>query len=137
MTVMTSREFNQDTSGAKRAAAGGPVFITDRGKPSYVLLSIEEYQRLTGEKDGRSQRLFIRRVRTRSNLKSRGSMISALSRSISPDVSSRYERRFQTSQTAGGQGGSKLQRLVRRNIPRSHLCLRDHAFRKRARSSAS
>lgn len=49
MTVMTSREFNQDTSGAKRAAAEGPVFITDRGKPSHVLLSIEEYQRLAGK----------------------------------------------------------------------------------------
>lgn len=47
-TVMTSREFNQDTSGAKRAAEEGPVFITDRGRPAHVLLSIEEYQRLTG-----------------------------------------------------------------------------------------
>jgi hypothetical protein len=50
MTVMTSREFNQDTGSAKRAAAEGPVFITDRGKPSHVLLSIEEYQRLAGKK---------------------------------------------------------------------------------------
>lgn len=47
-TILTSREFNQDTSGAKRAASHGPVFITDRGKPAHVLLSIEEYQRLTG-----------------------------------------------------------------------------------------
>ena len=45
----TSREFNQDTASAKRAAQEGPVFITDRGKPSHVLLSIEEYRRLAGE----------------------------------------------------------------------------------------
>lgn len=46
VTVMTSREFNQDTAKAKRAAAKGPVFITDRGRPSHVLLSKEEYDRL-------------------------------------------------------------------------------------------
>ncbi|NNM73375.1 type II toxin-antitoxin system Phd/YefM family antitoxin [Enterovirga aerilata] len=49
MTVsrMTSREFNQDTARAKRAAENGPVLITDRGTPSHVLLSIEDYRRLT------------------------------------------------------------------------------------------
>lgn len=47
-TTLTSREFNQDASGAKRAANNGPVFITDRGRPAHVLLSIEEYQRLVG-----------------------------------------------------------------------------------------
>jgi len=41
--MMSSREFNQDTSGAKRATAEGPVFITDRGRPSHVLMSMEEY----------------------------------------------------------------------------------------------
>jgi prevent-host-death family protein len=45
---MSSREFNQDTSRAKKAAAEGPVFITDRGKTAHVLLSIEDYQRITG-----------------------------------------------------------------------------------------
>ena len=49
MTTLTSREFNQDASRAKRAAKAGPVFITDRGQPQHVLLSIEEYRRLTGE----------------------------------------------------------------------------------------
>lgn len=48
VTTMTSREFNQDTSGAKKAAQRGPVFITDRGRPAHVLLTIEDYQRLTG-----------------------------------------------------------------------------------------
>ena len=46
---MSSREFNQDTGLAKRAAQGGPVIITDRGRPALVLLTIEEYQRLTGK----------------------------------------------------------------------------------------
>ena len=46
VTTLTSREFNQDTSGAKKAASQGPVFITDRGRPAHVLLTIEDY--LTG-----------------------------------------------------------------------------------------
>ncbi len=48
ITTLSSREFNQDTSRAKKAATEGPVFITDRGSPAHVLLSIEAYQRLTG-----------------------------------------------------------------------------------------
>ncbi len=48
ITTLSSREFNQDTSRAKKAASTGPVFITDRGRPAHVLLSIEEYQRITG-----------------------------------------------------------------------------------------
>lgn len=46
-TKLSSREFNQDTSRAKRAAKRGPVFITDRGRPTHVLLTFEEYQKLT------------------------------------------------------------------------------------------
>ena len=48
VTTISSREFNQDTSGAKKAAKRGPVIITDRGRPAHVLLSIEHYQRLAG-----------------------------------------------------------------------------------------
>ena len=48
ITTLSSREFNQDASRAKKAAKHGPVFITDRGKPAHVLLCIEEYQRITG-----------------------------------------------------------------------------------------
>jgi prevent-host-death family protein len=48
ITTLSSREFNQDTSRAKRAARRGPVFITDRGRPAHVLLTIEQYQELTG-----------------------------------------------------------------------------------------
>ena len=47
ITTISSREFNQDASGAKKAANQGPVFITDRGRPAHVLLSIAEYQKLT------------------------------------------------------------------------------------------
>ena len=46
--TMSSREFNQDVGSAKRLASDGPVFVTDRGRPAHVLLTIEEYQRLTG-----------------------------------------------------------------------------------------
>lgn len=45
--TLSSRDFNQGVSEAKRAANEGPVFITDRGKPAHVLMSIELYQRLT------------------------------------------------------------------------------------------
>ncbi|MDD2742376.1 MAG: type II toxin-antitoxin system Phd/YefM family antitoxin [Rhodocyclaceae bacterium] len=48
ITTLSSREFNQDASRAKKAANEGPVFITDRGRPAHVLISIEEYQRLVG-----------------------------------------------------------------------------------------
>ena len=50
ITTVTSRELNQDVARAKRAAKSGPVFITTRGKPSHVLLSIEDYRRLAGER---------------------------------------------------------------------------------------
>ena len=49
ITTLSSREFNQDASGAKRATLAGPVFITDRGQPAHVLLTIEEYRRLIGQ----------------------------------------------------------------------------------------
>lgn len=48
ITTLSSREFNHDTSGAKKAARNGPVFITDRGRPAHVLLTIDAYQRLAG-----------------------------------------------------------------------------------------
>jgi prevent-host-death family protein len=47
-TQMSSREFNQDTSGAKKAAEHGPVYITDRGRPAHVLLTFEAYEQLVG-----------------------------------------------------------------------------------------
>ena len=49
ITTLSSREFNQDTSRAKKAAAKGAVLITDRGKPAHVLLSIDDYRKLAGQ----------------------------------------------------------------------------------------
>jgi prevent-host-death family protein len=46
VATMSSREFNQDSARAKREAKEGPVFITERGEPALVLLSIDEYRRL-------------------------------------------------------------------------------------------
>lgn len=47
LTTLSSREFNQDASKAKKAAKSGPVVITDRGRPAHVLLTFEDYKRLT------------------------------------------------------------------------------------------
>ena len=49
ITTLTSREFNQNPSEAKRATASGPVIITDRGRPAHVLLGIEAYEKLSKE----------------------------------------------------------------------------------------
>ncbi len=49
ITTLSSRQFNQDASKAKKAAKDGPVFITDRGRPAHVLLTFEEYKKLTKE----------------------------------------------------------------------------------------
>jgi len=48
ITTLSSRQFNQDASKAKKAAMAGPVFITDRGRPAHVLLTFAEYRRITG-----------------------------------------------------------------------------------------
>ena len=49
MATMTSREFNQDVARAKRAAKHGPVIITDRGRPAYVLMRHETYRCLSSQ----------------------------------------------------------------------------------------
>lgn len=59
ITTISSREFNQGVSEAKRAATNGPVFITDRGKPAHVLMSFEEYQRLTKQRRNIADALFM------------------------------------------------------------------------------
>ncbi len=48
ITTVSGQEFNRDSSGARRAAQNGPVFITDRGRPAHVLLTMDDYQRLAG-----------------------------------------------------------------------------------------
>ena len=49
MNVISSREFNQDVSLAKRNARVEPVFVTDRGRPTHVLMSIETFRQITGQ----------------------------------------------------------------------------------------
>ena len=51
ISTFTSREFNQDVSKIKKATAQGPVFITDRGHLSHVLLSMEDYLKLSKTKE--------------------------------------------------------------------------------------
>lgn len=47
MHIVSSRQFNQSVGKAQRAANTAPVFITNRGKTAYVLMSKAEYDRLT------------------------------------------------------------------------------------------
>jgi prevent-host-death family protein len=49
MSTFSSREFNQDVGKAKRAAQDGPVFITDRGRPSHVLMSFDAFRQMSGQ----------------------------------------------------------------------------------------
>lgn len=62
ITTLSSRELNQDVTRAKKAAKDGPVFITDRGKPAHVLLSFDEYQRLTRQKRSAAEALSMPEV---------------------------------------------------------------------------
>jgi PHD/YefM family antitoxin component YafN of YafNO toxin-antitoxin module len=50
--TFSSRDFTRDVSSAKRAAHDGPVFITDRGRPAFALLNIEDYYRMTKQGEG-------------------------------------------------------------------------------------
>lgn len=50
MSTLTSRELNHDVSRAKKAAQNGPVIITDRGKPSHVLMTYDDFNRLSGKR---------------------------------------------------------------------------------------
>jgi len=50
ITSMSSTDFNRWASQAKRAANNGPVFITDRGQPAHVLMSIDTYKQLTKQR---------------------------------------------------------------------------------------
>lgn len=60
MKAISSREFNQDVSLAKRIALAEPVLVTDRGRPTHVLLSIEAWRQLSGEDRGMAELLAAR-----------------------------------------------------------------------------
>ena len=47
--TFTSRAFNHNVSEVKKASEDGPVFITNRGRPSHVLLTVDAYRELVGE----------------------------------------------------------------------------------------
>ena len=49
--TFSSRDFTRDVSAAKRAAGDGPVFITDRGRPAFALLKIDDYYRMVGHRE--------------------------------------------------------------------------------------
>ncbi|WP_297003857.1 type II toxin-antitoxin system Phd/YefM family antitoxin [uncultured Corynebacterium sp.] len=59
MTTMPSRTFNQDVSSAKRSADAEPLIITDRGRPAYVLMTIDDYRDLTGDTEDLLARLSM------------------------------------------------------------------------------
>jgi prevent-host-death family protein len=48
MSVVSARTFNQSPSKVKAMAGDGPVFVTDRGTPTLVVLSMDDYERITG-----------------------------------------------------------------------------------------
>ena len=48
MAATISAESSTSAAGAKRAALKGPVFITDRGRPAHVLMTVEHYRKLAG-----------------------------------------------------------------------------------------
>ena len=54
ITTLSGREFNQDIARAKRAAESGPVIITDRGAPAFVLQRYEDWRRQSGAPPGLS-----------------------------------------------------------------------------------
>ncbi|MGI6247741.1 MAG: type II toxin-antitoxin system Phd/YefM family antitoxin [Pseudochelatococcus sp.] len=49
-TTLSSAELGRNIAKAKKAAVNGPVIVTDRGKPSHVLLTYDEFEKLTGER---------------------------------------------------------------------------------------
>ena len=63
MFTMTAREFNQSVARAQRVADDQPVMITKRGEPAYVLLSIDEYERLLPAAPTGDSRSFLDVIR--------------------------------------------------------------------------
>jgi prevent-host-death family protein len=58
-TTVSSREFNQDRARIRKAAEAGPVIVTDRGKPSFVVLKFEEYERLSKPRISVAEALYM------------------------------------------------------------------------------
>lgn len=52
ITTLSGREFNQDIAKAKRATEKGPVIITDRGNPAFVLQRYDDWRHQAGARPG-------------------------------------------------------------------------------------
>ena len=51
ITTVTSRELNQDISKVKKVCEVGPVYVTNRGEPTHVMMTFAEYQKLIGNNE--------------------------------------------------------------------------------------
>jgi hypothetical protein len=49
IAVIKSKDLKRSTSRTKKAAASATVFITEYGKPAFVMLSIEAYRGLIAD----------------------------------------------------------------------------------------
>ncbi len=58
-TTITSREFHQDSAKLKRAIEKGPVIVTDRGKPSLVVLTYAAYEQLQPKRISLAEALYM------------------------------------------------------------------------------
>ncbi|MFT4217728.1 MAG: type II toxin-antitoxin system prevent-host-death family antitoxin [Micropruina sp.] len=104
-TTITSRDFNRDVSAAKRAAEQGPVTITDHGRPSRVLLTAAEFDRLSGNQELMGNPLW-RSQDPSIDLLCR-SAVSSLSARWTCEVPARHERSQRCAQ-AGSTGAQRL-----------------------------
>ena len=59
LKTLSSRAFNQDVGAAKRSAMDGPVVITDRGRPSHVLLSYQDFRDMKGPARSLAEMLYM------------------------------------------------------------------------------
>ena len=57
-TTLTALEFEQDPARATRAAAEGPVVVTDGGRPAHVLMSYEAYEALVPPEPAKGRTVF-------------------------------------------------------------------------------
>jgi len=57
-TTITSKEFETDPRRARKVTSGGPVFISERGKHAFALLTLQEYRRIGGGGETLADLLF-------------------------------------------------------------------------------
>lgn len=51
ISTFPSSDFIRRLSAAKSATAKGPVFVTERERPAYALLKIDDYYQLSGKRE--------------------------------------------------------------------------------------